>query len=64
MTDQPLSSAQLSSAQLRSDQLSSARRHQQGFTLVEIGVVLVIIGLLLAAVMKGKELIASARVSN
>ena len=54
MTDQPLSSAQL----------SSARRHQQGFTLVEIGVVLVIIGLLLAAVLKGQELIASARVNN
>jgi len=40
------------------------RRHQQGFTLVEIGVVLVIIGLLLGAVLKGQELIASARVSN
>jgi len=42
----------------------TARHHQQGFTLVEIGVVLVIIGLLLAAVLKGQELIASARVAN
>jgi len=42
----------------------TARHHQQGFTLVEIGVVLVIIGLLLGAVLKGQELIASARVSN
>ena len=51
--------------QIRSDQRSSAqRRHQQGFTLVEVGVVLVIIGLLLAAVLKGQELIASARVNN
>jgi prepilin-type N-terminal cleavage/methylation domain-containing protein len=55
---------QLSSAQLSSAQLGMTRRHQQGFTLVEIGVVLVIIGLLLGAVLKGQELIASARVSN
>lgn len=35
-----------------------------GFTLVEIAIVLVIIGLLLGAVLKGQELITSARVRN
>ena len=47
-----------------SARLGMTRRHQQGFTLVEIGVVLLIIGLLLGAVLKGQELIASARVNN
>ena len=37
---------------------------QSGFTLVEIAIVLVIIGLLLGGVLKGQELIASARVKN
>ena len=49
---------------MKNHRRSAARRHQQGFTLVEIGVVLVIIGLLLGAVLKGQELIASARVTN
>lgn len=49
---------------MKNHRRSAARRRQQGFTLVEIGVVLVIIGLLLGAVLKGQELIASARVSN
>ena len=40
------------------------KRQQYGFTLVEIAVVLVIIGLLLGGVLKGQELIASARVRN
>jgi len=39
-------------------------RRAQGFTLVEIAVVLVIIGLLLGGVLKGQELITSARVRN
>jgi len=39
-------------------------RKQKGFTLVEIAIVLVIIGLLLAGVMKGQELINSAKVKN
>jgi len=39
-------------------------QRQHGFTLVEIAVVLVIIGLLLGGVLKGQELIASARVRN
>jgi prepilin-type N-terminal cleavage/methylation domain-containing protein len=37
---------------------------QSGFTLVEIAIVLVIIGLLLGAVLKGQELINSAKVKN
>jgi len=37
---------------------------QQGFTLVEIAIVLVIIGLLLGGILKGQELIGSARVRN
>ena len=47
-----------------SPQLSRTRNRQQGFTLVEIGVVLIIIGLLLGAVLKGRELIASAQVNK
>jgi prepilin-type N-terminal cleavage/methylation domain-containing protein len=38
-----------------------ARRQQSGFTLVEIAIVLVIIGLLLGGVLKGQELINSAK---
>ena len=37
---------------------------QQGFTLVEMAIVLVIIGLLLGGILKGQELITSARVRN
>lgn len=37
---------------------------QRGFTLVEIAVVLVIVGLLLGGVLKGQELIDSAKVKN
>ena len=37
---------------------------QRGFTLIEIAIVLVIIGLLLGGVLKGQELITSARVRN
>lgn len=40
------------------------RHHQRGFTLIEIAIVLVIIGLLLGGVLKGQELINSARVKN
>ena len=40
------------------------RRHQSGFTLIEIAIVLVIIGLLLGGILKGQELITSARVRN
>src|SRR3972149_7603062 len=37
---------------------------QRGFTLVEIAIVLVIIGLLLGGILKGQQLISSARVRN
>ena len=40
------------------------RNQHQGFTLIEIAIVLVIIGLLLGGVLKGQELITSARVRN
>jgi prepilin-type N-terminal cleavage/methylation domain-containing protein len=40
------------------------RKDQAGFTLVEIAIVLVIIGLLLGGVLKGQELINSAKVKN
>jgi prepilin-type N-terminal cleavage/methylation domain-containing protein len=39
-------------------------RKQSGFTLVEIAIVLVIIGLLLGGILKGQELINSAKVRN
>lgn len=39
-------------------------KSSRGFTLVEIAIVLVIIGLLLGGVLKGQELITSARVRN
>ena len=39
-------------------------RKQQGFTLVEIAIVLVIIGLLLGGILRGQELIQNARVRN
>lgn len=37
-------------------------RRQQGFTLIEIAIVLVIIGLLLGGILKGQQLITNARV--
>lgn len=39
-------------------------KRQSGFTLVEIAIVLVIVGLLLGGILKGQELINSARVRN
>jgi len=40
------------------------KRYSHGFTLIEIAIVLVIIGLLLGGVLKGQELITGARVRN
>lgn len=40
------------------------KHNQPGFTLIEIAIVLVIIGLLLGGVLKGQELINSAKVKN
>jgi prepilin-type N-terminal cleavage/methylation domain-containing protein len=44
--------------------MQAHRSRQQGFTLVEIAIVLVIIGLLLGGVLKGQGLIDSAKVKN
>jgi prepilin-type N-terminal cleavage/methylation domain-containing protein len=38
------------------------KRHQSGFTLIEIAIVLVIIGLLLGGVLKGQEMIENSRI--
>ncbi|MGD9952199.1 MAG: prepilin-type N-terminal cleavage/methylation domain-containing protein [Burkholderiales bacterium] len=40
------------------------KNHQKGFTLVEIAIVLVIIGLLLGGILKGQEMITQAKIKN
>ena len=40
------------------------KNYQKGFTLVEIAIVLVIIGLLLGGILKGQEMIIQAKVKN
>ena len=40
------------------------RQTQEGFTLVEIAIVLVIIGLLLGGILKGQEMITQAKIKN
>lgn len=40
------------------------KTHQKGFTLVEIAIVLVIIGLLLGGILKGQEMITQAKIKN
>src|SRR5271166_4848058 len=47
------------SSTMRNTQKS--RRSQAGFTLVELAIVMIIIGLLIAGVLKGQELIGNAR---
>ena len=44
--------------------MKRTRLKQAGFTLVEIAIVLVIIGLLLGGVLKGQEMIAGAKMKN
>ncbi|EJL89923.1 prepilin-type N-terminal cleavage/methylation domain-containing protein [Polaromonas sp. CF318] len=43
---------------------ASSTRRQGGFTLVEIAIVLMIVGLLIGGILRGQELIQSARVRN
>lgn len=40
------------------------KMNQKGFTLVEIAIVLVIIGLLLGGILKGQEMITQAKIKN
>jgi len=49
---------------LEPEEIWIMRKQQSGFTLIEIAIVLVIIGLLLGGVLKGQELITAARVRN
>ncbi|MEZ5813233.1 MAG: prepilin-type N-terminal cleavage/methylation domain-containing protein [Alphaproteobacteria bacterium] len=43
--------------------IETLRHDQQGFTLVELAVVMIIIGLLIGGILKGQELIVNARVT-
>lgn len=43
---------------------ATTRRSEQGFTLVELAIVMVIIGLLIGGILKGQELIANAKISG
>jgi prepilin-type N-terminal cleavage/methylation domain-containing protein len=44
--------------------MKAMQRKQAGFTLVEIAIVLVIIGLLLGGILKGQEMITQAKIKN
>jgi prepilin-type N-terminal cleavage/methylation domain-containing protein len=44
--------------------MSIQKKHQRGFTLIEIAIVLVIIGLLLGGVLKGQELIYNQKIKS
>jgi prepilin-type N-terminal cleavage/methylation domain-containing protein len=44
--------------------MTSQKKHQRGFTLIEIAIVLVIIGLLLGGVLKGQELIYNQKIKS
>ncbi len=44
--------------------ISNKRERQKGFTLIEMSIVLVIIGLIIGGILKGQEIIESARQKN
>jgi prepilin-type N-terminal cleavage/methylation domain-containing protein len=44
--------------------MSTQKKHQRGFTLIEIAIVLVIIGLLIGGVLKGQELIYNQKIKS
>ncbi|MBL4805247.1 MAG: prepilin-type N-terminal cleavage/methylation domain-containing protein [Alphaproteobacteria bacterium] len=44
--------------------IKEIRKSQEGFTLVELAVVMIIIGLLIGGILKGQELITNARVTS
>lgn len=44
--------------------MKTLQKKQKGFTLIEIAIVLVIIGLLLGGILKGQELITQAKIRN
>lgn len=43
--------------------IQNSRRSEQGFTLVELAIVMVIIGILIGGILKGQELIANSKIS-
>src|SRR5260221_12203356 len=49
---------------MRASQFEDKKSIEGGFTLVEIAIVLVIIGLLLGGILKGQEMITQARIKN
>lgn len=51
-------------AEVKDMNRTQGQRSEQGFTLIEIAIVMVIIGLLLGGVLKGQEMIKNARAHN
>ncbi len=45
-------------------QICQARQSERGFTLVELAIVMIIIGLLIGGILKGQELVTNARVTS